>query len=152
MHLQVLRELADMIVMPLNIWSIVATCRSAWRVQKSKCHFYPQEVQEWGCRKLTQVSLTLMSGKTEQLTLVGISKAHRVRSSQYGFIKGKSCLTNLMSFFSKITGLVDKGRVVPVVHLDFSKAFNNIPHKIPIEKLLKCWLDEQTVGRLENAE
>lgn len=31
--------------------------------------------------------------------------------SQHGFIKGKSCLSNLVVFFDKMTGLADKRRV-----------------------------------------
>lgn len=41
-----------------------------------------------------------------------------IRSSQHGFTKGKSCLTN---FLNKIAG--DKGRVVDIVNLDLSKTF-----------------------------
>jgi len=34
-----------------------------------------------------------------------------IRSSQRSFTKGKSYLTNLITFYNEISGLVDKGRV-----------------------------------------
>ena len=73
-----------------------------------------------------------------------------VRSSQHGFIKGKSCLTNLVAFYDVITGWVDGGRAVDVVYLDFSKAFDTVSHNILVMKLRKCGIDEWTVRWIEN--
>ncbi|KAM9591200.1 putative nicotine oxidoreductase isoform 2-T3 [Morphnus guianensis] len=72
------------------------------------------------------------------------------RSSQPGFTKGKSCLTNLITFYDEMPGLVDEGRAVDIVYLDFRKAFDPVSHKILIEKLLMYGLDEQTVRWTEN--
>jgi len=44
------------------------------------------------------------------------------------FSKGKSCLTNLITFYDGMTVWVDEGRAVDVVYLDFSKAFDMVSH------------------------
>ena len=46
--------------------------------------------------------------------------------------------------------LVDEGRAVAIVYLDFGKAFDTVSHKIHTEKLLMYGLDEQTLRWIEN--
>ena len=51
-----------------------------------------------------------------------------IRDSQHGFVSGKSCLTNLIEFFEGVTKKVDEGSAVDVVYMDFSQAFDKVPH------------------------
>ena len=51
--------------------------------------------------------------------------------AQHGFIKGKSCVTQLLElleFLEDITQAIDNGEDVDVVYLDFCKAFDKVPH------------------------
>ena len=58
-----------------------------------------------------------------------------IRETQHGFTKGKSCLTNLLKFLEEVTKYVDEGNPVDVLYLDFSKAFDKVPHKRLVEKV-----------------
>jgi len=73
-----------------------------------------------------------------------------IRSSQHGFTKEKSCLTNLIALYDGTTRWIDEGRAVDVLYLDFSKAFDTVSHNILIGKLRKCGLDEWSVRWIEN--
>ena len=52
-----------------------------------------------------------------------------IRETQHGFRKGRSCLTNLLEFLDFVTACFDSGKQVDVSYLDFSKAFDKVPHK-----------------------
>ena len=68
-----------------------------------------------------------------------------IRPSQHGFMKGKSCLINIVSFYDQVTRLVDEGKAVDIVYLDFSKAFDMVSNSILLEKLAACSLDRYTL-------
>jgi len=63
-------------------------------------------------------------------------------------------LTNLISY-DQVTRLVDEGKAVDVVYLDFSKTFDTVPHRILLEKLAAhgldgcalCWIKNCVNGR-----
>jgi len=73
-----------------------------------------------------------------------------IRPSQHGFMKGRSCLTNLISFYDQVTHLVNEGNAVDGVYLDFSKTFDTVPHSTLLEKLAAHGLDGCTVCCIKN--
>jgi len=65
-------------------------------------------------------------------------------------MKGRSCLTNLSSFYDEVTLLVDEGKAVDVGYLDFSKAFDTVPHCIFVEKLAAHGLGGSSLHWIKN--
>ena len=59
-------------------------------------------------------------------------------------------MLNLISFYDKVTHLVDEGKAVDVVYLHFSKAFDTVSHSILPEKLAANGLDECTLCWVKN--
>ena len=103
-----------------------------------------------------QVNFKTFSGLDQDVVLLNAITQHmqvnrRIRPSQHGFMKGKSCLTNLIFFYDQVTHLLDAGKaVVDVVYLDFSKTFDMASHSILLEKLTAHGLDRYTLCWVKN--
>lgn len=64
-----------------------------------------------------------------------------IRHTQHRFIKGESCLTNLISFYDKATHLVDEEKLVDVPFFYFSEVFDTATHSILLDKLSGCGIN-----------
>jgi hypothetical protein len=79
-----------------------------------------------------------------------------IGESQHGFMPGKSCASNLVEFMDFVKEAVNKGNAVDIFYLDFSKAFDKVPHKRLVEKMkakgveagvvrwIESWLSDRT--------
>ena len=72
-----------------------------------------------------------------------------INPSQHGFLKARSCLTNLLCFFEEITIWVDEGSPVDVIYLDFQKAFDKVPHQRLILKLKSHGMGNSIINWIE---
>ena len=54
---------------------------------------------------------------------------------QHGFSPGRSCITQLLYVLEEWTEMLDCGKPVDVVYMDFQKAFDSVPHRRLLSKL-----------------
>ena len=59
----------------------------------------------------------------------------KIRYQQHGFVKSKSCLTNLLETMDSILEILDQGSPVDILYFDFKKAFDRVPHNRLLLKL-----------------
>ncbi|TRZ10607.1 hypothetical protein HGM15179_016504 [Zosterops borbonicus] len=156
-HPRVMRELADELAKPLSIiynqsW-LTGEVPEDWKLTNvTPIHKKGGKEDPSNYRP---VSLISVPGKImEQFILSVIMQrlqyGQGLRPSQQGFRRGRSCLTNLVSFYDQVTRLVDAGRAADFVYLDFSKAFDTVSHSILLDKLAARGLDRSTLCWVRN--
>ena len=78
---------------------------------------------------LTSVICKLLERLIKDHMVDFLVKHKLLNSSQHGFLKARSCLTNMLCFLEEITKWIDVGSPVDIIYLDFQKAFDKVPHQ-----------------------
>ena len=75
--------------------------------------------------------LSLASKLLEQIVHVHVSEfvESLLSNLQHGFRKRRSCVTQLLGVLHDVGKVLDSGQEGDVIYLDFSKAFDSVPHK-----------------------
>ena len=98
---------------------------------------------------LTSQVVKVLEGLVRSKMMSFLDENDIITNCQHGFIKKKSCFTNLLTTLEDWTSAVDQDYGVDVAYLDFSKAFDSVPHHRLLQKLasygfsgqLLCWLE-----------
>ena len=84
---------------------------------------------------LTSVACKVMESIARDEMVTFLDEGGLLNRNQHGFMKKRSCLTNLLETFEEWTKALDEGYGIDVIYLDYRKAFDSVPHKRLIEKL-----------------
>ena len=98
------------------------------------------------CKNFRPISLTCTLCKVferllKDAMLTFLLENNLLGESQHGFLPNRSCCTALLSFLEEVTLSVDNRNYVDAVYLDFSKAFDSVPHRRLIIKLQSFGFD-----------
>uniref|UniRef100_A0A8C3PDM1 Reverse transcriptase domain-containing protein n=1 Tax=Chrysemys picta bellii TaxID=8478 RepID=A0A8C3PDM1_CHRPI len=164
LHLRILKELAREIASPLAI-ILNESINSGvvpldWRIANVVPIFKKGKKSDPGNYRpvsLTSVVCKVLEKILKEKVVKDLEVNGNCNKLQHGFTKGRSCQTNLISFFEKVTDFLDKGNAVDLIYLDFSKAFDTIPHeellvkleKMGIDMKIQRWIRNWLKGRLQ---
>jgi hypothetical protein len=70
-------------------------------------------------------------------------------NKQFGFIKGRSTVTQLLIVLDKWTEYLEMGGQIDVIYTDFEKAFDKVPHKRLISKLYSYGINKDIIKWIE---
>ena len=79
---------------------------------------------------------------------------------QHGFVRGRSCQSNILSCMEDWTRAVDENDSVDVIYFDYEKAFDKVSHKLLLEKLkwygikgkVWEWIKQFLTGRVQRVK
>ena len=115
-------------------------------------------IHKKGSRQLPEnyrpVSLTCICCKLMEHILVSRISKHLDRygilnDSQYGFMRARSCETQLIAFIDDLSKEMQGEGQTDVIVMDFSKAFDKVPHNGLLYKLFKSGIDNITLQWLK---
>ena len=98
---------------------------------------------------LTSVVCKLLETLIRDHMVEFLVKHKLINTSQHGFLKARSCLTNLLCFLEEITKWVDDGSPVDFVYLDFHRAFDNVQHQRLLLKLKVHGIGNDVINWIE---
>ncbi|KAJ7405172.1 hypothetical protein WISP_141573 [Willisornis vidua] len=151
-HQRILKELADVITKALPLifeWSWESgEVPDDWNLVNIALIFKKGKKED--PRNYRPVSLTSVPGKVVEMFILGSIEKHLkdnavIGHSQHSFMRGRSCLLNLLSFYDK-----EKGKPVDVIFLEFGKGFHTVSHRILLDKKSSTQLDKHIMWWASN--
>lgn len=98
---------------------------------------------------LTSVTCKIMERLIRYVMMNHLLDHNLISEHHHGFVKFKSCVTNLLEALDIITEPLNRGFMAALIFLDFSKAFDKVCHAALIYKLKAYGFDEKIISWIE---
>ena len=73
-----------------------------------------------------------------------------LNAKQFGFLRGRSTILQLLKVVDKLTEILDNGSVIDTIYCDFMKAFDTVPHQRLIEVLMHYGLEDPILAWIKD--
>ena len=142
-HPRILKETAREISLPLEILFSKSLADGSLPIDWKEARItalYKQKGDKSHAANYRPISLTsvvckILESFIREAVLDFVTSTNQLNENQHGFLPGKGCHTNLIETFDDITESLDKKVPMDVVYVDFSKAFDTVPHTRLLIKL-----------------
>ena len=162
LHPRLLKELANFVANPLSVCFNLSVTQG--RLPKDWKNAIVSPVFKTGTKhkpenyrpiSLTSVVVKILEKIIRKELLKYLDENRILSEKQHGFRTGYSCLTNLLVARESWCALKDQKLPIDVAYIDFSKAFDKVPHNRLLYKLrnvgiggnLLMWIKDFLVGR-----
>ena len=160
-------QLVDYVADPLTLLMNVSLSQGVLPQDWKKAFVSP--IYKKGARNRAEnyrpISLTSIAGKLMEKLVKDAVLCHLVENNllskrQFGFISGRSTVTQLLNYLDKCAEVVARGGVVDSIYFDFSKAFDTVPHQRLSVKMtaygiggkLLSWIEAFLTGREQSVK
>ena len=162
-HPHFIRELADVICIPLSIIlnkSLKEDVHKTWlkaiitAIYKKGVKSMPENYRPVS---LTSVISKIMESIIRDAIISHMTDNDLISDAQHGFVPGRNCLTQLLICMEDWTNMLEKREVFDLIYTDFSKAFDSVPHQrlyiklhnIGIRGHILKWIKSLLTGRTQ---
>ena len=94
---------------------------------------------------LTSIPCKVMEGFIRDYILKHFIDNNLFNNNQYGFLKGRSTMLQLLRILDEWTECLESGGQMNVIYTDFEKAFDKVSHKLLLDKLHDYKVNESII-------
>ena len=98
---------------------------------------------------LTSICCKIMETIVKEAIMNHVVSKKLISPKQYGFLSGRSTLTQLLRYLDSCVETMANGGVTDTIYLDFAKAFDTVPHRRLLAKLKSYGVDGNILDWVE---